>query len=258
MSLPKPQGLEILHDDGLSLVLNKQGGLLTQGPPDVDSVEFRLKQWFRQQNPEAKKIYCGVPHRLDRPVSGAMVFCRNPEGTRHISGQFQHRSVEKVYWAVVKGEVNPVSGTWTDFMRKLPDQAKSETCNEQHPDAQLARLKYQVLTQNQDLSWLKIRLETGRTHQIRVQASSRGWPILGDQLYDSTVPFGPELADLRTRWIALHARSLTFDHPTLNKRLTIEAPLYEAWRPLADQIDAGCPEVQHAVQEAILPPSTTL
>lgn len=239
MPTPQPLGLNVLHDDGLCLVLNKQGGVLTQAPPDVDSLEFRLKRWFREQNPEAKKIYCGVPHRLDRPVSGAMVFCRNQDGTRHLSSQFQYRSTEKVYWAIVAGDVFPESGTLTDFMRKLPDQAKSEVCEETHPDAQLALLKYQTLARGTGITWLKIRLETGRTHQIRVQTSSRGWPILGDELYGSQCEFGPQTNDLRARWIALHARSLTFEHPTLAKRMSIEAPLYEAWlafaRTLADQ-----------------------
>ena len=243
MPHPEPSGLNLLHDDGLCLVLNKQGGVLTQAPPDVDSLEFRLKRWFREQNPEAKKIYCGVPHRLDRPVSGAMVFCRNQEGTRHLSGQFQYRSTEKVYWAIVAGDAFPESGTLTDFMRKLPDQAKSEVCDETHPDAQLALLKYQTMARGMGLSWLKIRLETGRTHQIRVQTSSRGWPILGDALYGSGHEFGPQAVDLRARWIALHARSLTFEHPTLAKRMTIEAPLYEPWVPLINSFADQNPEI---------------
>lgn len=246
MPTPQPIGLHVLHDDGLCLVLNKEGGVLTQAPPDVDSLEFRLKRWFREQNPDAKKIYCGVPHRLDRPVSGAMVFSRNQEGTRHLAGQFQYRSTEKVYWAVVAGDVTPDSGTLTDFMRKLPDQAKSEVCEETHPDAQLALLKYQTLAKGNGLTWLKIRLETGRTHQIRVQTSSRGWPILGDELYGSTHTFGPQTIDLRARWIALHARSLTFEHPTLAKRMTLEAPLYEAWLPLTEQFADQHPEIELA------------
>ena len=237
MAASQPRDLRVLHDDGLCLVVDKPGGLLTQAPPDIDSVELRLKEWFRDQNPDAKQIYCGVPHRLDRPATGAMLFSRNATGTKHLGEQFRNRSVTKLYWTIVGGEVSEPAGSWTDYMRKVPGQPRSEIVASDHPDAQLAMLRYRCLASSSLGSLLEIQLETGRTHQIRLQASSRCLPILGDELYGSTHSFGPPSFDKRARWIALHARQLNFDHPTLRRRFRIVAPLFAHWAPFLEQFD---------------------
>ena len=227
-----PLSLPVLLDEGPVIVIAKPGGLLTQAPPDIDSVEARLRDRFAQEQPDStQKPYVGVPHRLDRPASGAMVMVRHPKPTRKIAEQFERRSVEKTYWAIVSGQLDQDSGSWSDFMRKVPDEARSEIVPSDHPDAQYALLHYKVLDRCEDATWIEIRLETGRTHQIRLQSGSRQFPILGDEQYGSTIAFGPQTADPRGRWIALHARSLVFEHPTLKRRVTIEAPLFEPWLP---------------------------
>lgn len=234
--------VDILFDQKKCLVVNKPGGVLTQGPPGIDSMELRIKKLFKSYQPadSTKKIYAGVPHRLDRPVSGVMVFGKNKLTTRALSAQFQKRDVRKVYWAVVQGIVPDDGGTWKDTMRKLPDQAKSEITTADHPESQHAELSYQVIARSHELSWLQIELGTGRTHQIRLQTSSRGFPILGDQLYGSPTPFGPQTADLRARWISLHARRLEFTIPETEKRVQITAPVPDAWKSLA----AAFPDTQ--------------
>lgn len=222
------------------MVVNKPGGVLTQAPPGIDSMELRVKRLFRSYQPadSQKKIYVGLPHRLDRPVSGALMFCKNKPTTKALSAQFQQRSVNKVYWAVVTGAFEKKHGVLQDFVRKIPGEAKSEIVGADDEGAQNAELSYEVLGETNELSWLRIQLKTGRTHQIRLQISSRNHAILGDQLYGSRVEFGPETLDLRARWISLHARFLEFTLPENEKRVEVIAPLPEWWSGLIDQFPA--------------------
>ena len=228
-ALPQPKFIAEL---GPCLVINKPGGLLTQGPPGIDSLELRIKNFVKIRDDKPGKVYLGVPHRLDRPASGVMLFARHVRAAKRLSEQFQNRTVEKKYWTIVQGELAEDSGRWSDFMRKLPDEAKSEICRESDPGSQLASLAFKVLARQNGRSWLEIELETGRTHQIRLQTSHRGHPILGDQTYGSREDFGPETPDLRKRWIALHAREISFSHPMTQERLTMQADLWEHWRQL--------------------------
>lgn len=223
---------EVLYESGPCLVVLKPAGLATQAPPGIDSLEVRIKAELARQRPEHESIYLAVPHRLDRPVSGAMVFATRRRAAHKISQQFEHREVKKIYWACVEGEVQPAEGTWTDHLRKVYGHPKAELVPADHPEGRIAILHYRTLGVTPWGSWLEIELETGRTHQIRVQAASRGHPVLGDAFYGSRVPFGVQHADERLRAIALHGRSLSFRDPTTKETVTIVAPLTEDWRPL--------------------------
>ncbi len=228
-SLPEP---DLIAEPGACLVINKPGGLLTQGPPGIDSMELRIKQFLKVRDEKPGKVYLGVPHRLDRPASGVMLFAKNVRAARRLADQFQQRTIKKKYWAIVQGCPEESSGTWIDFMRKLPDEAKSEICDEGEEKAQKAVLHFEVISQIGDMTWLQIQLETGRTHQIRLQCSHRGCPIIGDQLYKSEVGFGPDTLDQRKRWIGLHAREIEFEHPMTKQREIFSAPLSEHWLEL--------------------------
>lgn len=221
--------IDLLYEQGPMVVVNKPSGLLTQAPPGIDSMESRLKRYFKIRDKKPGKVYLGVPHRLDRPVSGAMVFARHVRAARRISEQFEYRSVVKRYWAIVEGNPGEPFGEWVDFMRKIPGEARSETVPEEHPDAQLAILKYELLQSTDRYSLLEIRLETGRTHQIRVQCASRGLPIVGDFQYNAKDCFGEFEPDERKRRIALHARLLKLEHPMTREVVSITAPLPATW-----------------------------
>jgi RluA family pseudouridine synthase len=227
-ALPIPD-FSILYEEGPVLAVNKPPGLLTQAPPGIDSIESRIKNFLILREKKPGKCYLGVPHRLDRPASGVMVFCKHVRAARRVSEQFEHRQVEKTYWACVEGNVEPKEGTWEDYLRKIPDQAMAEVVSPIHPAAREAILHYRVLDDFAWGSWLEIRLETGRTHQIRVQASSRGHPILGDHQYGAERPFGEAFPDKRLRAIALHARSLAFWHPMTREPKTVIAPVSKDW-----------------------------
>jgi 23S rRNA pseudouridine1911/1915/1917 synthase len=226
---PSLPGFEILYERDQCLAICKPPGVLTQAPPGVDSVEVRIKAFLKERDQPPGEVYLGVPHRLDRPASGAMIFAKDLRTTRRLGMQFESRRIHKVYWACVEGTVTPGQSTWEDHMWKVPGQPRGEIVPPGHPQARRAVLHYRVLASADWGTWLEIELETGRTHQIRVQAASRGHPVLGDAQYGSTVPFGPQYEDERLRAIALHARSLTFRNPATHEIVTVTAPVSEDW-----------------------------
>jgi RluA family pseudouridine synthase len=233
---PSELGFGVLLEDDAVLAVVKPTGIATQAPPGIDSLEVRIKAYLAATNPDGavdpREIYLGIPHRLDRPVSGAMVFAKTRRAARQLSKQFERRRVKKKYWACVERAVDPPDGTWTDYLHKVYGQPKAAVVEATHPQGQEAILHYRTLGQHRAGSWLEIELETGRTHQIRVQAASRGHPVLGDEAYGSRIAFGPPHADERLREIALFARSLSFFHPTTKEPLTVEAPPPESWHSL--------------------------
>jgi RluA family pseudouridine synthase len=238
-------GLEILLEDDALLAINKPSGLPTQAPRQFDSAERRVRAWLAERAapnmsrghaqesgpPQASQRppYLGLPHRLDRPASGVLLLAKTPRAARLISRQFECRQIEKTYWACVSGAVSPTEGTWRDQVRKLPSVPKVEIVAADAQGALEAILHYRVIGETPHGSLVEVRLETGRTHQIRVQAASRGHPVLGDALYGSTIAFGPQLADERERAIALLARSLAFIHPTTRQRTALAAEVPQAW-----------------------------
>jgi len=222
-------GFDILYEEGPCLAVCKPNGLLTQAPPGIDSLEVRVKQFLKTRDGKSGKTYLGVPHRLDRPASGILVLGRHVRATRRLSEQFQGRTIRKIYLTLVEGSCQEEEGTWTDYLRKVPDQARAEIVPQGHPDGRLAALRFRVIKRLDSCTFLEIELQTGRTHQIRVQTSARGYPICGDFQYGAVTSFGPRREDPRNRWIALHARSLTFRHPMTRLRESVTAPLTAAW-----------------------------
>jgi 23S rRNA pseudouridine1911/1915/1917 synthase len=227
--------LDILYDSGPCLVVNKPPGLLTQAPSGIDSLEVRVKEFYREREEKEGNIYLGLPHRLDRPVSGAIVFARHVRAAQRLAAQFENRTVTKVYWALVEGDIQPDEGTWRDYLHKRHGMAQAIVVPEGDPRGKLAVMHYRVLARVGSASWLEVQLETGRTHQIRVQAASRGYPVIGDSQYGATRLFGEEVEDERLRAIALHARQLGFNHPMTREPVDVIAPPPLAWR------EAGLP-----------------
>lgn len=223
---------EILLECREVLVINKPAGIVVQGPPGIPTLVELLKDYLASRNSRGAGIYLGVPHRLDRPVTGAILFGRHTRATRRITEQFEARQIRKVYWAVVEGEVPQAEGEWRDFVRKIPDVPQAEIVPADHPEARLAVLRYRRLASWEGNTWLEIELETGRMHQIRVQAASRGLPVLGDWQYGARRVIAPEIPDPRFRPIALHARSLHFLHPMTFEALAVVAPLPQFWGDL--------------------------
>lgn len=246
--------LTILFEDNHCLAVAKPAPLLTQGvPPGIVTLEAMVKAYLKEKYRKAGNVYLGIPHRLDRPVSGVVLFARNSKAAGRLAEQFQNRQVTKLYWGAVEGTPEPPEGTWRDWVRKIKEEARAENAEEGSEGAREAVLRYRVLgscrpphhkpsppgTGERGLacnSLVEFVPETGRMHQIRLQAALRGHAILGDQLYGSAIPFGPPASLPRDRVIALHARSLTFLHPIRYEPITVTAPLPAAWQEL--MIDA--------------------
>jgi 23S rRNA pseudouridine1911/1915/1917 synthase len=230
----------ILFEDNHCLAVAKPAGLLTQGvPPGLPTLEAWVKAYLKERYHKPGNVYVGMPHRLDRPVSGVVLFARNTKAARRLAEQFQEQRVTKVYWAAVEGDVQPAEATWEDWLRKLPEEARSERVEPGCPGARRAILRCRRLRPCSGGTLLELRPETGRMHQIRVQTAVRGWPIRGDFLYGATRPFGPPAEVPRDRIIALHAGSLTFLHPIRYEPITVTAPLPEAWKELGIDGERG-------------------
>lgn len=221
--------MEILHQDDHVLVVDKPPGLLAQadhtGDPDVVS---RGKQ--RVADEADDDPFLGLVHRLDRPASGIMVLGRTSEAARHLSRQVRERLVEKRYVVIVEGTLRGI-GTWTDYIAK-PDR-QPRLVDPDHADGKRAVLDWQVLASEDDRTLLQVELGTGRPHQIRLQATSRGHPVMGDQRYGAASL--PE-----TGAIALHHALLRFDHPARAARQTVVAAPPSSWAPvLSDDMRAA-------------------
>jgi 23S rRNA pseudouridine1911/1915/1917 synthase len=230
--------LVILFEDNHCLAVAKPAPLLTQGVPvtsasgSIPTLEAEVKDYLRERYHKKGNVYLGIPHRLDRPVSGVVLFARNTKAARRLAEQFQKHQVTKTYWALVEGHVARDAGTWEDWLRKIPEEARSERVEADAPGARHAVLAYRRLSAQDNCTLIELRPKTGRMHQIRVQAGIRGHPIRGDVLYGSRLSFGPQAAHPRDRMIALHARSLTFLHPIRYEPITVTAPLPDAWREI--------------------------
>ncbi len=221
---------DVLYEDSYLIAVAKPAPLLTQAPAVVPSLEAAVKQYIKEQMNKPAGVYLGIPHRLDRPVSGVVVFARNTKAAQRIHAQFQDRTVEKVYWAIVEGTVEPPAGTWEDYVRKIAGDARTVKAEATDEGAKHAVLNYRVVRTLPDGTTLvELAPQTGRMHQLRVQSAWRGHPVLGDAFYGSTRPFGPDAPNPRDKVIALHARRLTISHPATKERLTFVAPLPGYW-----------------------------
>jgi 23S rRNA pseudouridine1911/1915/1917 synthase len=226
--------LSVLFEDNHCLAVVKPAGLLTQGVPEgIDTLESRARAYLKTKYHKAGNVYLGIPHRLDRPVSGVVLFARSSKAAARLAEQFRDRQVAKVYWAVLEpsaaGSFPPESGVWEDWLLKVPDESRSQCVAADVPGAKRAVLRFRRLAEKSDGALVEMAPETGRMHQIRVQAAVRGWPIRGDVQYGGRLPFGPPVELPRDRIIALHARALTFLHPIRYEPIVLTAPLAEAW-----------------------------
>lgn len=229
------------------IAILKPAGLATQAPSGIPSVE----SWLRGRlHAGDRSGYVGVPHRLDRAVSGVLLMAATPRAARKLSRQFERRQVVKTYLAVVTapsaGDATaPRFGStdeWRDLVEKLPEQARSRIAAPESPAAREAvtlarRLPASPATGRSPAASgelpaamiLQLEPRTGRMHQLRLQAAVRGMPIVGDELYGGRPLAAGGAAVAGEQPILLHARRITFLDPDSNEAVTIEAPLPDHW-----------------------------
>ena len=215
--------LDVLYEDNHCLAVVKPAGLLTTGDSTGDQTLLdQAKLYVKERYNKPGNVYLGVVQRLDRPVSGIVLFARTSKAAARLAEQFRERTVEKVYFALVDGVPAPVEGTLRHFLLKNEQSNVVSSVTEQSPGAKEAVLDYSLEARHGRLSLLRIEPRTGRSHQIRVQLSSIGCPIVGDTKYGGPRRTPPGM-------IALHAARLRFSHPTRDETIEFDSPLPDSW-----------------------------
>ena len=212
--------LDILYEDNHLIVLNKRSGEIVQGDKTGDlCMADGIKQFLKVRDSKPGNVFCGVVHRLDRPVSGVCIFAKTSKALSRMNALIKERDFQKTYWAVVKsGEGRVESGELRDWLLRNEKQNKSYVVKPGTPGAKEALLDYELLAMSRGgYGLVEVHLHTGRHHQIRCQLAHAGMPIKGDLKYGAprSNPDGS---------ISLHARRVEFEHPVSHQHLLIEAP----------------------------------
>ncbi|MBS1952323.1 MAG: RNA pseudouridylate synthase, group 1 [Cytophagales bacterium] len=218
--------LTVLYEDNHLLAINKQAGELVQGDEtgDVPLVE-RCKHYLKKKYHKPGDVFLGVVHRLDRPVSGVVIFARTTKALERMNTLFRERETKKTYWAIVRHKPAKECGTLIHWIIKNEKTNKVTAYTKENKEGQRSELSYQLLKEKDGFFLLEINPVTGRPHQIRVQLASLGCPIVGDLKYGYPQPN-------QDKSICLHARQLQFVHPVKKEKILIEAllPTNEYWK----------------------------
>lgn len=214
--------LDVLYEDNHVLAVSKPARLATMGVPEGQpSLLTVAKSWIKQRYGKPGNVYLGVVSRLDAPVTGVVLLARTSKAANRLTQQFRSREVEKVYWAITEGAVDPPQGRLVHWLVAHGRHRRMLIVGPTIEGAKEAILSYRRLRMLGANSLLEVRLETGRKHQIRIQLADLKHAILGDRKYGAHVKF--------PLGIALHARRVSFQHPVRDERITIEAPVPEVW-----------------------------
>ncbi len=208
----------ILFEDNHIIAINKLPSEIVQGDKTGDStLGDAVKEYIKQQYNKPGAVFLGVVHRIDRPVSGVVIFAKTSKALSRLNELFRSREVQKTYWAVVKVRPKDDQGHLVHYLKKNEATNKSKAFDNPTPGALASELDYKVLVQADNYTLLEINPHTGRHHQIRVQLSTMGWPIKGDLKYG----FNRSNPDAS---IHLHARKIKFIHPVKGESMEITAP----------------------------------
>lgn len=206
----------ILYEDNHIIVALKPQNMPTCDDESKDlSLLTQLKNFIKERDNKPGNVYLGLVHRLDRPTGGVMVFAKTSKSAGRLSEQMKSGDFEKVYYTTLVGILNKKSQTLTDYLKKNSINNMVYVCGQTVEGAKKAELYYEVIEEKNGLSFTKIKLRTGRSHQIRVQMSNQGYPVYGDMRY------GGENAVKGN--LALWATSLSFTHPVTKERLVFKA-----------------------------------
>ena len=207
--------LKVLYEDNHIIVVIKPYNIPSQSDKtnDIDMLSL-VKEYIKEKYQKPGNVYVGLVHRLDRPVGGIMVFTKTSKAASRLSESIRNKSFSKTYLAVVNGKFEKQNGILENYLWKDEALNMSKVVSKDKKGAKLARLTYEVLAEKNDLSLVKINLETGRHHQIRVQFSNAGHSLYGDQKYGK---------DSMGKQIALWAYRLEFKHPVKDEIMKFEA-----------------------------------
>lgn len=211
--------MTVLYEDNHIIVINKAAGEIVQGDKTGDkSLCDTMKQYLKEKYAKPGNVFIGLPHRLDRPVSGIVVFAKTSKALERLNRMFSEGAVKKIYWALTKGKPIPSEGELVSWIVRNEKMNKSFSHAKEVSGSKRALLHYRHIAASQNYNLIEVELKTGRHHQIRCQLSSIGCPIKGDLKYGAqrSNPDGS---------ISLHARYIEFTHPVSKELIQITAPL---------------------------------
>lgn len=212
-------GDRLLYEDNHIIAINKTSSEIVQGDKTGDKpLSDIMKHYIKEKYDKPGEVFLGVTHRLDRPVSGVVLFAKTGKALARLNDMFKNKEVEKTYWAIVANKPQETEGRLEHYLVRNEKQNKSYAYTSEKPNSKKAVLTYKVLASSERYHLLEINLETGRHHQIRCQLAVIGCPIKGDLKYGAprSNPNGG---------ISLHARKISFIHPVSKQPVEIVAPV---------------------------------
>lgn len=218
--------MQVIYEDNHLIIVNKAVGEIVQGDKTGDKpLSEYVKDYIREKYSKPGNVFCGVVHRLDRPVSGIVVFARTSKALERMNGMFRDGEVHKTYWALVQGKPLQKEALLEDWLVSDGRMNKTFVTDQGAKDAKLSRLKYKTIAEGDRYTLLEVTLLTGRKHQIRAQLANIGCPIKGDLKYGSkrSNPDGG---------ISLQSHSIEFIHPVSKQEIRLELPPTEEMRKI--------------------------
>ena len=224
--------MTVLYEDNHLIVVNKTCSEIVQGDKTGDKpLSETLKQWLKEKYNKPGNVFIGVIHRLDRPVSGIVVFAKTSKALERMNALFRQVEVKKTYWAIVKTPPPQTEGELTHYLIRNEKQNKSYASETEKPNSQKAILSYKLIAKSENYFLLEIDLKTGRHHQIRCQLAKIGCPVKGDLKY------GFDRSN-KDGGICLHSRKISFIHPVTKEQISITAPVPDdiLWKLFEEKI----------------------
>lgn len=213
--------MTVLYEDNHIIIVNKTNSEIVQGDKTGDKpLSEILKEWLKEKYNKPGNVFIGVTHRLDRPVSGVVVFAKTSKALPRLNEMFKNGECHKTYWAIVKNTPEKPEDELTHYLLRNEKQNKSYAYDTEKPNSKKAILSYRVIARSDKYNLLEIDLKTGRHHQIRCQLAKMGCPIKGDLKY------GAERSN-SDGGICLHARNICFVHPVSGNTINVTAPVPE-------------------------------
>ncbi|MBQ4056898.1 MAG: RNA pseudouridine synthase [Bacteroidaceae bacterium] len=211
--------MKVVYEDNHLIVVNKTASEIVQGDKTGDTpLSETVKQYIKEKYNKPGNVFLGVTHRLDRPVSGLVVFAKTSKALARLNDMFRLGEVKKTYWAIVKERPKELEGKLVHWLVRNEKQNKSYAYDKEKANSKKAILRYKLIGHSQNYHLLEVDLQTGRHHQIRCQLAKMGCPIKGDLKYGSSRS-NPDGS------ICLHARRVTFIHPVSKELIDLTAPL---------------------------------
>ena len=226
--------MEILYEDNHIIIVNKTASEIVQGDKTGDTpLSEIVKQYLKEKYQKPGNVFIGVTHRLDRPVSGLVVFAKTSKALSRLNEMFKNSEVKKTYWAIVKDAPKEPEGELVNYLVRNEKQNKSYAYDKEVPGSKKAILHYRMIGRSENYFLLEVDLKTGRHHQIRCQLAATGLPLRGDLKYGArrSQPGGG---------ISLHSRRVELEHPVRREPIVVEAPV-----PAGDNLWAYFEESQH-------------